>query len=298
MTYHEGELAVQKKAGVQAMARRIGRGIHAAMLPIAQDFLRRQILAAAGSVDGDGRVWASLLTGKPDFITALDSQNVRIEALPPDGDPLVGNLALNPDMGLIAIDFATRQRVRLNGEARVQSDGIELAIQQAYSNCPKYIQARMPLATDPAVTESRHTQQLTSVQQCLIAQADTFFIASYFSGGGADASHRGGNPGFVRVLNSTTLEFPDYSGNTMFNTLGNIAANPHAGLLFIDFAGGSTLQLSGQAEIIWDSDRAASFPGAERVVEFHIEQVIQTANAIPFRYDFVQYSPYNPPSPE
>jgi predicted pyridoxine 5'-phosphate oxidase superfamily flavin-nucleotide-binding protein len=76
-------------------------------------------------------------------------------------------------------------------------------------------------------------------QQRLIREADTFFIASSHRDGGADASHRGGNPGFVHVLNETKLIWPDYSGNGMFQTLGNLAIDPRAGLLFMDFESGA-----------------------------------------------------------
>lgn len=113
-------------------------------------------------------------------------------------------------------------------------------------------------------------------------------------GGGADASHRGGNPGFVRVPDGATLEWPDYSGNSMFNTLGNITINPNAGLLFLDFEQGHTLQRTGQADVVWDPERAATFPGAERVVEFHIEQTVQVTHASPLRFRFLQYSRFNP----
>jgi predicted pyridoxine 5'-phosphate oxidase superfamily flavin-nucleotide-binding protein len=101
----------------------------------------------------------------------------------------------------------------LNGEAERRPDAIYVATQRVYVNCPKYIQARV-LETS-----------------------------------GSDASRRGGSPGFVRFVDENTLELPNYSGNTMFNTLGNIAANPSAGLLFLDFERGDTLQITGEARV-------------------------------------------------
>ena len=80
----------------------------------------------------------------------------------------------------------------------------------------------------------------------------------------------------------------------MFNTLGNIAINPQTGLLFIDFERGSTLQLTGRTSIIWDAKRDRQFIGAERLIEFEIEQVLFIANASPLRWRFGEYSPYNP----
>ena len=131
-------------------------------------------------------------------------------------------------------------------------------------------------------------------QERWIQQADTFLIASAHPEGGADSSHRGGNPGFVRVSESSELTWPDYVGNNMFNTLGNIAANPLTGLLFLDFTSGSTLQLTGQARIIWDTAQMAEHKGAERLVSFRIEQVLEIQNWLPLRWQFNGYSPFNP----
>ncbi|MBD2020206.1 pyridoxamine 5'-phosphate oxidase family protein, partial [Leptolyngbya sp. FACHB-36] len=122
---------------------------------------------------------------------------------------------------------------------------------------------------------------------------DTFFIASLHPTHGADASHRGGYPGFVQV-DSERLVFPDYSGNNMFNTLGNLQVNPSAGLLFIDFEQGHTLQLTGSATIVWEPERIATVAGAERLVEFQVQQVQQTSCASRLRWQFVEYSPANP----
>lgn len=199
MIYHEGELALQERAGVQGMAERIARGIHTAMPPIAQSFLQDQSLAVAGTVDSEGRVWASSLVGEPGFLYPMDAHTVRIEAQSPPGDPLVDNLARSPYLGLIAIDFVTRQRIRLNGTAEKRGNGYDFAVAQTYSNCPKYIQVRAPAAIKRGASEAQHTTLLTAPQQQWIAQADTFFIASFHAEAGADASHRGGNPGLCRL---------------------------------------------------------------------------------------------------
>ena len=103
---------------------------------------------------------------------------------------------------------------------------------------------------------------LTAKQQDWIQKADTFFVATAHPFRGADASHRGGQPGFVAVVDAQTLIWPDYSGNMMFNTLGNIVSNPKSGLLFLDFDTGRTLQLTGAAEIVWEPAEVARFAGA------------------------------------
>src|SRR5262249_32200442 len=154
--------------------------------------------------------------------------------------------------------FETRRRMRLNGRAEVREEGgFYIHAEQVYANCPKYIQARgWELAgVKQRRGEVRRSEVLDAEQKRLIEKADTFFIASRHPEKGADASHRGGNPGFVRVLDEKRLVWPDYSGNNMFQTLGNIVENPNAGLLFIDFHNGDVLQLSGKAEVIWDEGR-------------------------------------------
>lgn len=298
MEYHTGELAIQARAGVQAEAQGLQKGISTIVKPAAQDFLRNQQLAIASTIDSNEQVWASLLTGEPGFIQVVSDQLVQIHATLIPGEPLEKNLNARPEFGLLAIDLATRRRLRLNGQAEMQPDGmIQLQTEQVYFNCPKYIQMRHVethlLPTD-AASQVQSTETLTPAQQNWITQADTFFIASFHPESGADASHRGGFPGFVRVVNSHQLVFPDYAGNNMFNTLGNLAVNPRSGLLFIDFERGHTLQLTGRAEIIWDADRTAEFVGAERLVAFEIDRVLAIANANSQHWQFVEYSPANP----
>lgn len=310
--YHVGELAVQARAGVQELARRVGASIHSSIPLAAQEFLRDQPMLVVASLDASGRVWASLLAGAPGFVQALDERTVLIAATPAAGDPLGDNLRTGAQIGLLAIEFATRRRMRLNGVAEALSDetdgrpgaGLSLRVhaQQVYANCPKYIQAREWTAipdgrtggddsSRPTVSRSR---TLTGDQQQWIERVDTFFIASAHPEGGADASHRGGRPGFVRVQDDGRLLFPDYGGNTMFNTLGNILASPGAALLFVDFETGETLQLTGRADVIWDAEQVAEFTGAERLVAFDVDEVIEIVGASPLRSRLVSSSPFNP----
>ncbi len=298
MKYHAGELAVQARAGVQAEARSLGQAIGAIVAPTAQKFLQSQQLAIASTVDNDGRVWASLLTGQPGFVETIDERTVQIKALPIATDPLNQNLLLRNQIGLLIIDLATRRRLRINGEVIAYEDeGLLFHTDQSYFNCPKYIQSRSierdvsHSSVQPVV---QRFEALTQTQQHWITQTDTFFIASFHPESGADASHRGGYPGFVQVFDANTLMFPDYSGNNMFNTLGNLLVNPNVGLLLIDFKQGHTLQLTGKAQIIWEDERLTKFAGAERLVEFHIERVIETANATQLRWKFGDYSFANP----
>ncbi len=296
--FHPGELAVQERAGVRSEAARIGKSLRSTIPPAATEFLRERNFIVLGSRDAKGRVWASLLTGPPGFLTAPGERTLRIAAQPSTGDPLAENLLTNAQVGTLAMDLATRRRMRLNGEARATPEGIEIRAQEVMSLCPKYIQARES-ETDAAATLAnpslpQRSDHLTEDQQRRLGAADTFFLTSFHSEGGVDVSHRGGNPGFVRVLDASTLTWPDYRGNNMFQTLANLELDPNAGLLFIDFETGSTLQFTGKCEVIWDAARAGEFPGAQRVMEFHVEEVLERASATGLRWRLLDYSPFNP----
>ncbi len=225
---------------------------------------------------------------------AVAEQIVKIDAILIEGDPLENNLGDKNDLGLLAIDLATRRRLRVNGKAQMWGKSkIYLHTQQVYFNCPQYIQRREVKTIVSRGTSVQVGTTLSPQQQQFIQQADTFFIASYHPQGGGDASHRGGYPGFVQVL-PDKLVFPNYSGNNMFNTLGNLVENPQAGLLFIDFETGDTLQLTGTAAIAWDSNKALQFAGAKRLVEFQIESAIALSTVTSLQWQFKEYSPYLP----
>lgn len=296
MSYHRGEIEVQDRAGVRDIAARISDVVRPEIPPYTREFLENQRMVVVGSTGADGRVWASLLTGEPGFLWVIDERTLRIDASPIPGDPLDENSTPGMDVGLISIDLSSRRRMRLNGKAERRPEGFYVYAEQVYGNCPKHIQAREPRAasgsTGAEPGSARRAETLTDEQRRLISSSDTFFIATVHPEGGADSSHRGGLPGFVRFLDEDTLAFPDYSGNNMFNTLGNIDANPNTGLLFLNFERGDTLQLSGEACVIWDPAHAAEFAGAQRVVEFRIEEIVE--NTVPLRWRFAAYSPFNP----
>lgn len=302
--YHAGELAVQQKAGVQDMASRIGQSIRSDIPETAATFLSQQRFVILGSVDAQGQVWASLLRGRPGFLSVPDENTLHIVSSTTAGDPLMCNIRGQCTAGLIAIDFSTRQRMRINGSAKRIQEGIQISAEQVYSNCKKYIQARrLDSASDaPLVhaeesfrpSEPRPFSTLSETQTASINTADTFFIASHHQNRGVDVSHRGGAPGFVRMLDNHTLIWPDYAGNTMFQTLGNLQTNPAAGLLFINFKTGSRLMLTGQAKILWDSPHMKTMPGAERCVHFSLKSGIEVRDTAPQRWTFENYSSFNP----
>lgn len=296
--YHDGEKSVQFQAGRQFEAAQLSGMVRPTLTLAAKRFLESQSLAVVGTVDAVGQVWASLLTGTPGFLRAITDELIQINADPIPDSPLNKALKMGTPCGLLVIDLASRVRLRLNGTAvQGPNDDIELTLLQVYFNCPQYIQRRWikTSCSEPEATVTAAAKALTPRQIQWISQADTFFITSFHPESAcADASHRGGFPGFVRVSNPSTLIFPDYAGNNMFNTLGNIHLNPSTGLLFLDFEQGTTLQLTGKAEILWDTEAKKEFVGAERVIQFQVHQVLEVSNATSLRWNFVDYSPYNP----
>jgi predicted pyridoxine 5'-phosphate oxidase superfamily flavin-nucleotide-binding protein len=281
--FHAGELEAQRRGGSLDLARAVGRSI-ADELPEGVDrFLARQRLVVAASLAPGGGVWASLVAGPGGFIQVVDRGLLRLAAQPFDGDPLAANLTARPDLGLLILDPATRQRFRVNGSGLLREEGIFVAVEQAFGNCSKYIQRRAPAPDRESPAPTAVSDRLDPSQQARIAAADTLFLASAHPEGGADASHRGGFPGFVRILSPRRLAFDHYPGNGMFNTMGNLIAEPRAGLLFVDFTTGDVLQLTGKAQL-----------GEDFALAFEIEQVRDSPGQSPLRYTFIEYSPANP----
>ncbi|WP_020423297.1 pyridoxamine 5'-phosphate oxidase family protein [Amycolatopsis sp. ATCC 39116] len=295
--YHEGERAAQRRSGLLDQGGFSARAIQHAIPAVARDFLARQVMLVLGATDAEGRVWATLLSGPPGFLRAEDDTTLAVAALPAPGDPLRSRLGEPAPVGMLAIEASSRRRMRMNGRSTPVAGGLRVALEQVYANCPKYIQKREPHPEQAAPGEPVTSAALSPDQRELLSRADTFFVATADRDGDADASHRGGNPGFVQVLSDTTLRWPDYVGNAMFNTLGNLEVNPAAGLLFQDWATGTTLQLTGTARTDWGPAAAGSLPGAQRVVDFTVSAVVEIPSASRLRWSAPAFSRFNPPLP-
>jgi len=297
--FHEGERAIQRRAGAERVAAQIGRNILSFVPAEFAAFLSRQPFVVVASQDQRGRVWASLIAGGAGFARALDDRQILLAGLPAPGDPLEGALERPPArIGVLAIEFGTRQRIRLNGAAQRTGEGVLLTVTEAFGNCTKYIQRRLPAGqlTEPAAPAHRECTALDARQAAFVRRADTFFIASAHPQRGADASHRGGRPGFAEVAGGgRRLAFPDYSGNRMFQTLGNLTVNPRVGLLFLDWDTGNTLQLTGRAQVVWDPQALRSRPGAERLVKVTVDTVHEHERAMPAYWKLIEPYRRNPP---
>ena len=285
---HEGELAVQRRAAEGRSTPAYGPVISGDFV----EFVRRQRLAVIGAADDTDVVWATVLTGAPGFADPLDDTTIALRDLPPPGDPLHGAFDRERDCGMIMLDTGARKRIRANGRMWRDGDRLVMRTEQVLRNCPRYIQLREPAAdAEPTTAAATAGTAITLPQQRWISEADTFFIATRTVRHGADASHRGGPPGFVTVVGPRELSWPDYKGNSFYMTFGNLELDPACGLVFLDWAGGRTLHLTGRARVDWD-DRSA--PGAIRTVRFQVERVVQVDAATALRWRLLEYSPVNP----
>ncbi len=290
--FHAGEQQVQERLGVRAIEDWARQVVRADLPEQHRAFHTSLPFLVAAARDARGRPWTTILTGPEGFVTSPDPHSLAIAARPVPGDALEGALDEGTDLGLLGIEFSTRRRNRLNG--RVARDGagaLVCTVGQSFGNCPQYIRERQwrRVSNERAGTPVRGPR-LTATQRAWIAEANTLFVGSGFRGDGEsptfgmDASHRGGDPGFVTVESDTRLSFPDYAGNHHFNTIGNLVLDPRAGLLFVDFGTGSLLQLTGRATIDWDSEAVARVPGAQRLVLFEIEEIVELSAALPLRW--------------
>ena len=296
--YHAGELEVQERAQVRQQADELGEMMILPFIPpSANGFISRQRLAVMGTVASEGSVWASALIGDPGFLSLPDEQTLHIAAPAQEDDPVWKNLSSKSRAGVLILDPGARKRMRVNGSARLTSTGISVTAEQVFTNCTKYIQRRVPIRSE-ANQSDRHSyrsRNLSAEQENWINRADTFFLATFHPEAGADASHRGGMPGFIVANSPNDLAWPDYSGNNMFLSLGNLLTYPRAGLLFVDFERGRSLQLTGEAETIWEPEQFRQFPGAKRLLKFRVNAVIETDSAFVQRWQMVEFSPVNPP---
>ncbi len=302
--FHTGEQQVQERLGVRDKIETFARRVVRDHMPDQhRDFYTGLPFVLIGSVDNQGRPWGSILAGHPGFMTTPDARRLNIEARPLFGDPLNVTARTGAEVGILGIELETRRRNRLTGRiSATRSDGFTIAINQAFGNCPQYIQTRSVAAEADIDAGSRErplarSEGFDAKTRALIERADTLFIATAYTDGdqalnqGADVSHRGGKPGFVEVLDDRTFVFPDFSGNNHFNTIGNIVLNPKVGFLFVDFEARDLIYMTGTAEIVWDGPRVSAFAGAERLIRFRASEVIRVEGSLPLGFTFGDYSP-------
>jgi uncharacterized protein len=304
--FHAGERALQARAGVAERMAEIGHRVVRGEMPDQhRELFEKLPFMLVGALDAQGRPWATMAGGRSGFVRTPDARTLVLGRRPIGETELGLQLAPGHPIGLLGIEPATRRRNRANGVVASLPAAGELAVRvrQSFGNCPKYIQAR-DVAWVEAAPDAPQAfgPVLPADAAAIVRQADTFFIATASSddaaasaNGGVDVSHRGGLPGFVHaeeVDGHSLLTIPDYSGNFFFNTLGNIAAYPRSGLLFVDWARGDLWCLTGEAQVLWDDRGMAAFEGAHRVLRFRLEQGHRLPGAMPLRGSEPELSPH------
>ncbi|HJW08019.1 MAG TPA: pyridoxamine 5'-phosphate oxidase family protein [Holophagaceae bacterium] len=281
--FHDGERAVQARAGETHTALLNGRMISESIVVQALPFIRKQPWAVLGGLDGDGRLWCSALVGEAGFAEpSADGGEVRFDlrrARARAVNPLLGTVAPGQALGGLFIELATRRRLRVNGHVTdLSDDTLRLAVEESFPNCPKFITLRaFEGAGGRVVPAPRRGAALGEAERAWVQSADTLFLATHHPGRGADASHRGGPPGFVEVVDSRTLRLPDYAGNGLFQTFGNLECDPRLGMLVPDFATGALLHLTGTAHVVWEApDPGARTGGTGRFLEMDVERWVLT----------------------
>lgn len=304
--FHPGELAVQDAAGVRERAAKLGPMFRSELADAYRMFFERLPFVLAGSIDSDGQLWASTLIGSPGFVRSPDPETLVVFAQPAPGDPLASSIRQGAALGLLGVELQARRRARVNGHVgEVGSNGFSIHVDQSYGNCPKYITPREPVRVeraDPSPALRDESNTLSEAALHCIAQADTCFIASASARlprdgdtrEGVDVSHRGGERGFVHAERSATgtrLFMPDYAGNNAFNTLGNLARYPHAGLLFPDFASGDVVMLTCDTKLHFahtadaaEAELFERFRPAQRLVTFEVRRGLIFPGLLPFRW--------------
>ncbi len=290
--YHRGEIAVQELTGARDEAILNGRVISTVIPPAARAFVGQQRTVAVGWCESSGDPWAALVVDAPGFATC--DHGGTIVTLQTTGAGLAspaGRQALRETsaIGLLFIDLATRRRLRVNGLVQPSPAGsLRVLVEQAYANCPKYIQRRARVEADtvtPAETRTTGTGDPPDLPAWL-SRTDTAFVASVGPEGRVDCSHRGGPRGFMRQAGEV-VHVPDYPGNSMFCTLGNMTVDPRAGLVLVDFEARRQLHLTGHATLdLTPTGRSWTL----RPRRWAISPLAGVD-----RWDLVDESPFNPP---
>lgn len=293
--WHRGEIALQKAAGAYDRMRALGQRVVRDYMPEQhRQFFAQLPFIVAGTVDDNGDAWATFLTGRPGFLHTPDATTLSVDHTRDPSDPADAGLRDGASVGMLGIELHTRRRNRVNGVIHRAGDenAFDVSVEQSFGNCPQYIQLRdfAFVRDEPAPSKPIALDANSPRMRSMIERADTFFVASYFDSEDGhrqvDVSHRGGKAGFVRVADNGALTIPDFAGNLFFNTLGNIAVNGKAGLVFADFATGDVLQLTGDAHVLTDSPETAAFQGAERLWRFTPRRAVLREDTLPLRWTF------------
>jgi NAD(P)H-flavin reductase len=325
MPWHEGEIAMAREMQVPDM----DNPTFPTLSPQLANHAQIAPLIAIGTLDKQGRPWTTLWGGEKGIsqpvaqgILGIRCQVVR------QHDPVVeelvgkeanGEVVREEGMGRmvsgLTIDLETRKRTKLFGrmiagalsmredeatESRQSIAEVQLVlkIEQSLGNCPKYLNKKHVELAESNPELVSNDPQLPQRALDLLSKADLFFLSSANHDQDMDTNHRGGPAGFVRVVSNDStgavLCYPEYSGNRLYQTLGNLKVNPVVGLCVPEFETGDMLYLTGKTSILIGKDAATLLPRSNLVVKITLTAARYVATALPFRGVAGEPSPYNP----
>src|SRR2546430_11998812 len=140
------------------------------------------------------------------------------------------------------------------------------------------------------------SDEISDHDKAFVESRDMFFLATADDAGLPNCSYKGGEPGFVRVIDEHTVAFPNYDGNGMYLSMGNVLANSHVGLLFIDFENQWRMRLNGEASIDERDPLMSQYPEAQFIVRVRAREVFPNCPRYIHHYTLVERSKFVPKS--
>ncbi|PYH78170.1 putative oxidoreductase [Aspergillus uvarum CBS 121591] len=287
----------------------------------------RAPLLAIGTIDPEGRPWTSIWGGEKGFARPTSQNTVELTT-PVDRrhDPVAGILLGPPEgdladstrdgklMSGLVFDLENRKRVKLHGRTiagslespsavsgwdQVGFAHLTLHIDASLGNCPKYMNKKQIIPALPNPKLVSNSPQLTPTAVDLLNRADCLFVSSAHGTIDMDTNIRGGPPGFVRLVSNeprgAVFAYPEYSGNRLYQTLGNLQTNPRSGYVFPDFETGNALYVTREARILVGRDAERVLPRSNLAIVVTVTAARYVEKSLSFRGIAGEPSPYNPP---
>ncbi|KAL7935531.1 hypothetical protein V8C35DRAFT_333994 [Trichoderma chlorosporum] len=314
---HEGEVAVYKMLKLPISGDPTSSG-----LPMNHAVRAMQSpLVAVGILDSKGRPWTTVWGGEigcarpaAEDVLRFDSKvdtchdpvfkelfgSGRAKA----GTTVLPNGGKRKMMAALTIDLEGQDRVKLMGKMLAGMEGkdgrvrIAMDIDESLGNCPKYLNRKEIVPNDAHPVLVSQSLPLPQEAVDLIGKADTLFLSST-NGKSMDTNNRGGPPGFVRIIQNNeegvVLIYPEFSGNRLYQSLGNLKVNPLIGIVIPDFITSDVLYLTGSATILVGKDASDLLVRTQLAVKISVTGAKFVQSGLPFRGIPIEYSPYNPP---
>ncbi|KAK5987898.1 hypothetical protein PT974_12034 [Cladobotryum mycophilum] len=297
--WHEGEVAMHR-----ALKAPLGMNPTSPGLP--RSYGMRAMysqLIAVGTLDGQSRPWTSVWGGERGSARPVAEDVLALTTrVDKRYDPVYRAFWEEKGQG----EEVTRDRVKLMGrmvagaEVTSEEEMIQVAfhVQESLGNCPKYINKKDIEAVIPQARLISEGLRLPDEAVELIGKADMFFLSSS-NGKTMDTNHRGGPQGLVRVMRNDgeglELVYPEYSGNRLYQSLGNLRVNPLIGICIPDYDTGDAVYVTGTATILVGEEASSLLFHSNLAVKITASASKFVKSSLPFRGPSQERSPYNPP---